>query len=63
MNVNIAGGFLGADPALVLKGSLGLRVAKDWEIKSEVGGSQIEKVDRLFHDNAISNFATSTFNI
>jgi len=53
MNVNIGGGFLGADPALVLKGSLDLRVAKDWEIKSEVGGSQVEKVDRLFHDNAM----------
>ena len=51
-NFNIGKGFPIADPALVLKGWLGLREVEDWEIKLDAEESQVEEVDRLFRDHA-----------
>ena len=51
-NFNIRKGFPAANPALVLKGQLGLLEVKDWEIKLDAEESQVEEVDRLFSDHA-----------
>ena len=50
--MNIGKGFPAAGPALVLKCRLGLREV-DWEIKLDAEESQVEEVDRLFHNHVI----------
>ena len=55
-NLDIGKGFPAAGPALVLillEGWLGLREVKDWEIKLDAEESQVEEVDRLFHNHVI----------